>query len=176
MFTNLIAFNLTCAHGDRNDSHHKHTKRRKSSTPCRPGAGVGVAESRWTACHAVVSALSYRCAGTGVRFPLAGAVMAYIYGTVAGLLAVALEALYTRTPSYVDRLWIIVPTSLAISWCIYQLVRASPSIVSAVVVFTAVTLPARVGFALWLGQAIGAGTWMACGLLVIAAGLRAWRP
>ena len=79
--------------------------------------------------------------------------MAYIYGTVAGLLAVALEAIYTRTPSYVDRLWIIVPTSLAISWCIYQLVRASPSIVSAVVVFTAVTLPARVGFALWLGQA-----------------------
>ena len=73
--------------------------------------------------------------------------MAYIYGTVAGLLAVALEAIYTRTPSYVDRLWIIVPTSLAISWCIYQLVRASPSIVSAVVVFTAVTLPARVGFA-----------------------------
>lgn len=100
----------------------------------------------------------------------------YVYGVAAGTLAVLLEAWFKASPSYAERLWAFGPLAILLNWLIYGLVNASPSLPAALIVFSTSTLLLRVGVSLWLGHVIGHGTWAACGLLLLAAGLRAWRP
>ena len=103
---------------------------------------------------------------------------AAFWGLVAGMLAVALEAAYKmRAPApWIVHLPYVLPAALLISYAIYRMVLASPSLPAAVVLFSVSTLACRVALSLWLGHQIGLGTWAAVGLMVLAAAVRSWRP
>ena len=103
---------------------------------------------------------------------------AALWGLLAGVLAVALEAAYKmRAPApWVAHLPYVLPAGLLISYAIYRMVLESPSLPAAVVFFSVSTLGCRVALSIWLGHQIGPGTWAAVGLMVLAATVRSWKP
>ena len=101
----------------------------------------------------------------------------FIYGIIGGLLAVALEACMKRYgSSYRHIALLVVPGAIVVNYCVFRMVRGSPSLPAAVVIFGTVTLITRVVISLWIGNRIGMGTWAAVGLMLAALALRTWRP
>lgn len=94
----------------------------------------------------------------------------------AGVLAVGLEAAFKASPSYLARLWAFAPAAMVLNYLIFLLVHTAPSLPAAFIAFGASTLVLRVAVAIAMGQAIGTGTWIACGLMVLAVATKTWRP
>jgi len=103
---------------------------------------------------------------------------ALFWGIFAAALAVALETLFktSGTLSYWRLAPVALPGAVAVNYGIFRLVRSSPSILAAIVIFSASTLVLRTLISLALGQRIGLGTWLAAGCMVVAVALRCWRP
>lgn len=94
----------------------------------------------------------------------------YLWGVVAGIVAVSYEWLYVTHESFWER-QVLVPVLLG-SWviplCVFKMVKGSPNLIVALVVFSFCTLSLRVAITLWLRQPVTVGTWAALGLLVLS--------
>jgi hypothetical protein len=102
---------------------------------------------------------------------------AILYGLVGGLFAVAIEAILKQPDfNWWRNLWWLAIFATAINYCVFRLVQGSPSLPAAFVVFAFTTTGARVALSLWQGHKIGAGTWLAVGLMGLAFLARVWKP
>lgn len=93
----------------------------------------------------------------------------YLWGLIAGTLAVGIEA-YSRTvPTWWTGAPVLVPLAILLNVAIWHVVKLSPSLPSAFVVFGAVTMTARTAWSLWAGHPIGRLMWgaIACNLLAL---------
>lgn len=92
----------------------------------------------------------------------------YLWAGLSALLSVALETLFVRTESY-RTIWLLAfPGAIAINYSAYRLIRVSPTLPDALILFTVVAWFMRLAAAHWLGQHIPHGTWYATILLLIA--------
>lgn len=98
--------------------------------------------------------------------------MIYIWGLVAGGLAVACETVFKSVSSYTDYLWFTVPAALIINYAVFNMVQLSPSLPSAFIVFGMTTMLCRVMVSVYLQHPIGTLTWLAIALYFMALLLR----
>ena len=102
----------------------------------------------------------------------------FLWGLGAGIPAVAMEYLYRTLPGpYHHYLWIWMPSSIFISYCIYRLVTSpGTSLLDAMVVWAMCTALLRIVVTLYLGDVIRPGTWIAFGLVITATLVKSyWR-
>lgn len=98
--------------------------------------------------------------------------MIYFWGVLAGGLAVLCEAMFKRSTSYLEIVWIAVPLALVINYSIFRMVQLAPSLPSAFIVFGAMVILCRTVVSLYLNHPIGSLTWGAVGLNIAALVLR----
>lgn len=95
----------------------------------------------------------------------------YLFGLLSGVAAVTLEWRYAISPTFWTwRVigWVLVCQPI-IAYSIYRLVKASPNLIVAIVVFSFSTLCLRTILTLTIQrQNISTGTWVALGLLVLS--------
>ena len=102
--------------------------------------------------------------------------MIYFWGVIGGIIAVSIEALFTLRLPYVKLLPFVIPAAVAINYTVYRIILASPSLVSAFIVFGFTTATLRVIASLAMSQKIGIGTWFGLGLMLMANVTRHWKP
>lgn len=94
----------------------------------------------------------------------------YLWGVIAAVTAISYEWLYATHDSFWQR-QVLVPV-LAGSWiipyCVFKMVKGSPNLIVALVVFSFCTAALRVAITLFLKQPVGPGTWAALGLLILS--------
>lgn len=95
------------------------------------------------------------------------------WGLAAAVPAVGLEVLYrymlAHNIPYLSYIWIMVPSSLLISYSIYRLVTyPATSLLDAFIVWAFSTTFLRVIATLALGDVVKGGTWFALALLIMA--------
>jgi hypothetical protein len=100
----------------------------------------------------------------------------YFFGFIAGLIAVFLEYRYATYASFWS--WDVLPytaLSLIIPYCVFRMVKASPNLIVALVVFSFSTVFLRVIVTLTIQrQQVTPGTWAALGLLLLSQFARRW--
>jgi hypothetical protein len=95
----------------------------------------------------------------------------YVFGFIAAVAAVYAEWLYLVSPSFWT--WRIMASLVTIqpiiAYAIFRLVKASPNLIAAIVIFSFSTLLLRIFVTLVVqGKHVSAGTWVALSLLVVA--------
>lgn len=91
----------------------------------------------------------------------------YGWAFLAGLAAVVCETLYARSVSF--PLWTLPLFQPVIAYSIYRLVKgAHGNLISAVVVFGAMTLGLRILATLYMGKPVSIGVWVAVALVLAA--------
>jgi biotin transporter BioY len=87
----------------------------------------------------------------------------------AGLAALNVTIAETLFKSYEGYRLAYVPQALLTNWLIYRLIRSSPTILDALVLFSMGTMVLRIGATLCvLRQTVSPGTWCAVGLVTLA--------
>ena len=92
----------------------------------------------------------------------------YAWALATAVAATVTESLLKASPDYLSRVWLWLICGLAINYGIYNLIQATPSLPAALIPYRTSTLLMRVVISLWMGHAIGLGTWTALGLSVCA--------
>lgn len=92
----------------------------------------------------------------------------YVFGFAAGVAAVVMEWRYATHDSFFS--WQVLPwamvTSPIIMYSVFRMVKASPNLILALVIFSFSTLVFRLLVTWKMGQPITPGTWIALGLLL----------
>ena len=98
--------------------------------------------------------------------------MIYLWGILCSIVAVSLETYMKASPSYTAVMWIAVPSSIMINFCVFQMVHLAPSLPAAFVVFGFTNILSRTFVSLWFNHPIGRLTWLAIGLMILAVVVR----
>lgn len=98
--------------------------------------------------------------------------MIYLWGLIAGTLAVGMEASFKQSTTYWETMWWTVPGSIVVNFAVYQMVQLSPSLPSAFIVFGMTTMLCRTAVSLYQQHPITTIMWVAIGLYFMALCLR----
>ena len=94
--------------------------------------------------------------------------MIYFWGILCSIVAVSLESYMKMQGSYIAIMWVAVPASTVINFCVYQMVHLAPSLPAAFIVFGFANLLSRTCVSIWQGHQMGPLTWVAIGLMTLA--------
>ncbi len=92
--------------------------------------------------------------------------MVYVWSIMGSILAIGCEVLFKTRGEYGRFMWVLIPASIAINYCVFKIVTSTPTLVAALVIFSFTNLILRVVLNTWIiSSPIGTGTWVAAGLM-----------
>lgn len=98
--------------------------------------------------------------------------MIYIWALVAAFFVIILELQAAKGIPYRELWYILIPSSIMINFSIYQMILLAPNLISAFIVFSAVTFAGRLAVTMFLGQQLSGVIWVTVVLYAIILVLR----
>lgn len=98
--------------------------------------------------------------------------MVYVWALIAAICIVSIEIAYVNSAKWLDYWYIIFPSMVIGNFCIYTVIKGTTSILSAFILYSAITLVGRTVYAVASNQPVNMWIWSATFVMVIAMALR----
>lgn len=98
--------------------------------------------------------------------------MIYAWGLLAAVCIITIEIAYVHSTKWFDFWYIVFPAVLIGNLSIFNVIKGSSSILSAFILYSALTMIGRTLYALWAHQPLNMWIWLATSLMVMAMALR----